>query len=142
RFAAGENPTTVSLADVNSDGIPDLVVGNLTSADVSILLGDGHGRFRLEATYPVDFSATAVAAADFDGDGDLDLAVATFSTFLLILLGDGTGHFAATRFAVLGGAFDVVAGDVTGDSRPDLMTGNGSWVSMLAGRATAPSTRP
>jgi hypothetical protein len=50
---------------------------------------------------------------DFDGDGNSDLAVAnTRSNNISILLGDGTGSFAAaTNFAVGIGPILVAVGD-------------------------------
>src|SRR6266849_5753053 len=38
----------VAIADLNEDGRPDLVVGNLYSTKVSVLLGNGDGTFQPE----------------------------------------------------------------------------------------------
>src|SRR5208283_3584690 len=40
-FAVGDEPSSVLVADVNGDGIPDLVVTNAGSNDVSVLFGTG-----------------------------------------------------------------------------------------------------
>src|SRR4029077_1191929 len=37
-FAVGSNPTSIAVADLNGDGIPDLVVANSGSNTVSVLL--------------------------------------------------------------------------------------------------------
>jgi hypothetical protein len=37
-FAVGGEPVTVAMADMNGDGLPDLVVENFSSSDVSVLL--------------------------------------------------------------------------------------------------------
>ena len=42
-FFAGTNPTGITVADLNGDGQPDLVVANTGSNDVSVLLGQGSG---------------------------------------------------------------------------------------------------
>jgi hypothetical protein len=42
-FFAGDNPVGITVADVNQDNIPDLVIANNGSNDVSILYGSGSG---------------------------------------------------------------------------------------------------
>jgi hypothetical protein len=44
-FDAGSNPVSVAVADFNRDGIPDLVVANQDSNNVTVLLGKGAGTF-------------------------------------------------------------------------------------------------
>ena len=44
-FATGDNPSIVTLGDVNGDGILDLVTANSGSNNVSVLLGNGNGTF-------------------------------------------------------------------------------------------------
>jgi hypothetical protein len=66
---------SLALADVNSDGYPDLVGVQRDHAFVSVLLGDGNGAFGPETTYPCSVKGDMVAAGDFDGDGRPDLAV-------------------------------------------------------------------
>jgi hypothetical protein len=41
----GQSPRHASIADVNGDSHPDLVVANRDSSTLSILLGDGAGTF-------------------------------------------------------------------------------------------------
>ena len=57
RFATGDGPRSVAVADVNSDGHPDLLIANSGSSDVSVLLGQGDGTFQPQlrvaaGTYP------------------------------------------------------------------------------------------
>ena len=44
-FANSTNPSSVTVADVNGDGNPDLIVANSTCG-VSVLLGNGNGTFQ------------------------------------------------------------------------------------------------
>src|SRR5439155_24321836 len=44
-FAAGTNPRSVAIGDLNGDGKPDLAVANNDSNTVSVLLGIGGGGF-------------------------------------------------------------------------------------------------
>src|SRR5690349_11514399 len=51
-FDVGSNPKSVAVGDLNHDGIPDLVVANHNSNDVSVLLGKGDGTYQPAAHYP------------------------------------------------------------------------------------------
>src|SRR5262249_53003557 len=42
-FFTGTNPTGLEVADLNDDGLSDLVVADSGSNDVAVLLGQGHG---------------------------------------------------------------------------------------------------
>jgi FG-GAP-like repeat len=92
----GKGPKWISVADVNHDGHPDIVVANADSGTVTVLLGDGKGQFHAAAGSP--FAAghlpNDIAIADMNGDGNLDLVIANHqSPFMTILLGDGKGGF-------------------------------------------------
>jgi hypothetical protein len=91
-FAAGADPQSVNTADVNGDGVLDLVVTN--GADVgglSALLGNGDGSFRLPITTAVGPNPTFLAVADFNADGRPDAALTRFfSSKVSVLLNDGT----------------------------------------------------
>jgi hypothetical protein len=42
----------VAVADLNGDGIPDILTANYDGADVSVLLGNGDGTFKPYTTSP------------------------------------------------------------------------------------------
>ena len=65
-------PKSLTLADFNGDGRPDLAVADFYSSTALVLLNNGGG---FDAAAPVGFvqSPTSVAAGDFDGDGRPDL---------------------------------------------------------------------
>jgi DNA-binding beta-propeller fold protein YncE len=129
----GRGPRWISVADVNRDGKPDIVVANADSGTVSVLLGDGKGQFHGAAGSPVAAGhlPNDIAIADMNGDGNLDLVIADHqSPYVTVLLGDGKGGF---RLAP-GSPVDVrshphphgvAVGDFNGDGRPDVVTD--SW---------------
>ncbi len=123
------NPQGVVVADFNRDGIPDVAVAN-TSGSVTILLGDGSGRFSVAGTYNSGGSYSyAIATGDFNGDGNLDLAVANFNSGTVgVLLGDGSGGFSTATTYSSGGSYPecIVAADLNGDGIVDLATANES----------------
>ena len=51
-FATGTAPRSVIVGDFNGDGIPDLATSNVTSDNVSVLLGNGTGGFSAAAGSP------------------------------------------------------------------------------------------
>jgi len=75
-FAAGVNPTRVAVGDVNGDGWPDVVTGNMSGGDVTVLLGDGKGSLRPGVGRPAGKEPYGVAVGDVDGDGRAEIFVA------------------------------------------------------------------
>src|SRR3954447_4982621 len=125
----GTTPADVEVADLNRDGIPDLVTADFNSNDLSLLRGNGNGTFGTATHLSVAAIApNSVAAADLNGDGLLDLVSANrVSHNVSVLFQQGDGSFtSATTFGLNGGQVpsDVVAADVNGDHVPDLITAN------------------
>src|SRR5713226_2538558 len=52
-YGAPTRPISVAMSDFNSDGRSDLAVANVLSDNVSILLGNGDGTFRVGVQYAV-----------------------------------------------------------------------------------------
>ena len=128
--SVGERPGYVAAGDFDRDGDVDLCATHDDVGRVDVLLGDGRGNFALASGSPVrvDRPVWGVVAADLDGDRDLDLALgAADRGGPVVLLGDGKGAFAPAPLPPLdGGAMPsyVAVGDLDGDRRPDLVTGN------------------
>ena len=81
--------------DFNNDHQPDVAFSN-SGNSVSVMLGDGHGRFSPAPGSPfaTGQGPAAVASGDFNGDGNTDLAVNNYSDGTVsVLLGDGHGGF-------------------------------------------------
>jgi hypothetical protein len=136
--SGGYDAISVTVADVNGDGKPDLVVANNCASEstcngtVGVLLGNGDGTFRAAVTYGSGgYDATSVAVADVNGDGKPDLVVANqyacasncLNGTVGVLLGKGDGTFqTAVAYGSGGtGASSVAVVDVSGDGKPDLL---------------------
>ena len=95
-FASGQSPAFMAIADINVDGMPDVVTLSQFSGTGSVLLGRGDGAFQPPINFPVDFQSAGIAVGDFNGDGRPDLAVtsAGFPGGLVsVSLGNGNGTF-------------------------------------------------
>jgi trimeric autotransporter adhesin len=147
-FATGANPSSVAAIDVNGDGIPDLVVTNFDDNTVSVLLGTTarlatSASFAAQQTYATGPAPKSVFVAGTNRKALPDLIVAnsgdnTVSVFLnKMVLFDGTFLLAPPQTFNTGASPTyVVAADVNGDGKPDLITtnpsqANGNTVSVL-----------
>jgi hypothetical protein len=66
------DPSSITLADINSDGLLDAVIGALTSG-TRIFSGDGKGGFAYTTNVPTGDYIWNVAACDMNNDGSIDL---------------------------------------------------------------------
>lgn len=119
-FASG-----VVIEDFNADGAVDLAVTNQNSNNVSVLLGNGTGIFKIKTEFPAGGPPRRIATADLDGDRNPDLVLPiTAGNAVAILFGDGRGNFAEPRlFPVMGGPFMTVVADFNADGRLDVAVG-------------------
>jgi hypothetical protein len=93
-YAAGLNPSSLTVGDFRGDGKLDLAVANQDSNNVSVLLGNGDGKFQPAVNYAVGSDPLSIGVGDFNGDGKLDLAVANDgSGNVSVLQGTGKGTF-------------------------------------------------
>jgi hypothetical protein len=124
-------PWALSVADLNGDGVPDLIVGcdecragNRGYPGVSLLQGVGDGSFLLAGTY-LGSGVGPPAAADFNHDGNMDLAMGNFNAFE-VMLGTGQGRFEhVPNNPTLRSPRALAAGDFDGDGKDDLVVAAG-----------------
>ena len=123
----GSFPTGIAVADVNGDGIPDLVVS--TFSGLVTLLGNSDGTFRSGPVTSLQTSQSVLAAGDFNKDGKVDVAVTDSASGLIyILLGNGDGTFKQAsqyQIGLFGGAISMFVEDFDGDGNPDIVFAQG-----------------
>ena len=98
-YRTGTNPVHVTIADANGDGVPDMLVANAGSNDVSVLFGSygaagkwvGTAGPRLRAAGAGPLSADLVANPASPGGSDL--AITTRDGKVTVLPGRGQGFF-------------------------------------------------
>jgi uncharacterized protein (DUF2141 family) len=159
-YPAGIQPFAMATADLNGDGILDLVVtnnpGGTARSTVAVLLGNGDGSFQAPVFYRVGPSPTSVAIADLNGDGKLDLAVASpigtqnVNGAVSILLGKGDGTFqASVNYAAGQEPIYVAVADLNGDGKLDMVAANNGgggvglgYVSIVLGNGNGTFQKP
>jgi hypothetical protein len=139
-YPVGAQPIALVVADVNDDGIPDLVTANKGSEDVTVLLGNGDGKFQPEVvrSNKLREALVGLAAADFDKDGKVDLLVTdqfTNTLFVLALKDDGTFE-QKLQWHLSNKPNALATGDFDGDGRLDVavLNSDSGDVSFLLGQ--------
>jgi hypothetical protein len=113
------DPAIYPPADLNSDGIPDLMVLDALNQRTYVMLGDGNGGFKLASTLNASLPAIAL---DVNGDGKPDLL---FDEGPYVMLGNGDGTFAPYKSYSQAFDYDNVCAyaDMDGDGHVDAVCG-------------------
>lgn len=141
-------------ADINGDGLPDIIVTNMDRETHNLYLNLGSGLFA-ETTFESGVGAATLpyvgwgtAFFDYDNDTDLDLAIvngavldnvayfrdSTYPQLNLLLRNDGSGHFedlgedAGPGFAIRKVSRGLAVADFDTDGDLDLLVGNNGQI--------------
>lgn len=122
-YEVGKNPTSVTTADFNQDGLTDLITTNIGNNSLSILFGNGDGSFAPQVQLPSCREPRALALNDFNRDKRLDAAVAcSGSDEIALFVGlEGGAFLPGGRYAVHRTPVSITTGDFNGDQEPDLI---------------------
>ncbi|HYT92180.1 MAG TPA: FG-GAP-like repeat-containing protein, partial [Gemmataceae bacterium] len=149
-FATGSRPFSVTVADVNSDGKPDLITANYSDT-VSVLLnttapGATTLSFAPQQSFATGSGLFSVAVADINGDGLPDLITSNkWDQTVGMLLnttasGASTPSFGPQQTLATGidPSSNLAVADVNGDGLPDLLVVSGIDSLWVVLNTTAP----
>jgi hypothetical protein len=126
QYATHTDPRGISTADLNEDGILDLIVANQGTNDFSLLVGDGNGGFNDPVHTFSGSEPVGVVCGDLDNDGYTDWIIVTRGDGAVFpYLNNGTGVGTGTgQFTVGTSPLLAVLADLDGDGSLDCATVN------------------
>ncbi|MCP4495617.1 MAG: VCBS repeat-containing protein, partial [Phycisphaeraceae bacterium] len=130
---------SVAVADLNADGITDLLVADRVRQQLTSRLGRADGAFGVRSVWPAGPAAVALEVADFNGDRIPDVAVGDVDAEaggIAIRLGRGDGTFGPAIEAHAGPVTRMLPGDLDRDGVVDLVAFDGlnRQITALHGR--------
>jgi hypothetical protein len=92
-YTVGSGPSGLASADLDNDGLADLITANYYDGTVSILLGLSSNEFEGEVYYQVLSGCSALAVGNVDGVNGIDIVTADYDGSTAVVMrnvGDGT----------------------------------------------------
>src|SRR5204863_1989970 len=119
----------VCLADVDGDGLPDVLLARTAGAN-ALYRNLGGWRFA-DSTASAGVAgpsggrqSTGCAFAGLDGDGDQDLILVSLGKGNAVFINDGKGHFTERALPDTAGSMTIAVADVDGDGDLDVYIAN------------------
>jgi hypothetical protein len=121
-------------ADLNGDGVPDLIVAAQDTGQIAVSFGNFDGSLQTASLYSVGDTPSSIAVEDL-GNGAPDIVVTNqLSNNVSVLLNKGDGTFQVANNYMVGNLPNSVAiGDFTGDGKPDLAVAASDALYLMAG---------
>jgi hypothetical protein len=146
-FATGKHPHTVRVADMDGDGLADILTADFSDNAISILRNTNshawpEAFFAPRVDYATGTGPYGLDVGDLDGDGKYDVAVVHFSQanegIVFRNVGtraeiDSSSFVLSAHFVTGDSPIGVIISDVDGDARGDLAVFNlaGHSISLL-----------
>lgn len=134
QLPSGATASQIAVADMNNDGIPDIVAADHGTVDV--FWGKPDGTYSAPDTYDVGTNLQAITVADFNQDGVPDIAVADAGTgSIIVLFGDPLYHdfdsYITLPIPSPSVPTALVAADFNGDGLADLAVAQNNGSSLV-----------
>jgi FG-GAP-like repeat len=137
--ADGLEPIYLASADLNGDGLPDVVSASFDDGSLAVYFNDKASPGTLNTPLVLSSpGASQVAIGDMNNDGLPDLVSADYGVSLFVQTSPGT--FAAPISLYSGGANWVAVGDLNGDGAVDVALTDTVGVKVLLHTGAASAT--
>ena len=135
----GDDPLYLASADLNGDGLPDVVSASIEDGVLAVFFNNSltPGALNTPLVLPAP-GASQLAIGDLNGDGLPDLIAADFKVSMFLQSSPGT--FADPISLYPGGANWVAVGDLNGDGSPDVVVTDNTGVKVLMHTGAAAAT--
>ncbi|MGE5625103.1 MAG: FG-GAP repeat domain-containing protein [Bacillota bacterium] len=149
-LGTGAGPFTVAAADLNGDGMPDIIVGNSGDNTISVFIntttpGNATASFAAGQIFAAGNYPQSIAVGDLNGDGKSDIVVDnTMDNTISVLVnatanGASSASFDTQQVFPVGELPNVVTlADINNDGKLDVVIGNNmeNFVSILRNTTT------
>jgi len=126
----GRNPLYLATADLNGDGLPDIVSASFANDALAVFFNNVQSPGTFNAPLVLSSpGASQVAIGDMNGDGLPDLISADYNVSMFLQTSPAT--FATAIPLYSGGANFVAVGDLNGDGIPDVALTDSVGVKLL-----------
>ncbi len=136
---SGASPRDIKIADINNDGINDIITADGGINQVSFFMGQGDGTFEARITVAMGTAPVALEIGDVNEDGNLDIAVARENIAgINLFLGGGNGSFTQTTsvsqsYYSVTSDVEINLRDLNADGHLDMIVATSSGVTGGAG---------
>jgi hypothetical protein len=146
-----QGPSSLTVEDLNGDGMPDVVAAMPDEQIVSVFMNNGDGTLAAKLDYG-QLKLRQATVSDVNGDGKLDLLTSALEDTISVRLNDGNGNFGPARSLCTGQErqgvpWTMASGDFNGDGAADLAVGltnastnSGALLVMLNANTTGTPT--